>query len=49
VYTAISGIITSIFYFSNILGAARTAEYYTAKQRQDFLDGIRDRIFDTVQ
>jgi len=49
VYTAISGIITSLFYFSNILGAARTAEYYTAKQRQDFLDGIRDRIVDTVQ
>ena len=49
VYTAISGIITSLFYFSNIIGAARTAEYYTAKQRQDFLHGIRDRIFDTAQ
>ena len=49
VYTAISGIITSLFYFSNIIGAARTAEYYTTKQRQDFMDGIRNRIFDTVQ
>ena len=49
VYTAISGIITSLFYFSNIIGAARTADYYTAKQRQDFLDEIRSRIFDTVQ
>ncbi|MBN1410262.1 MAG: tetratricopeptide repeat protein [Spirochaetales bacterium] len=47
-YTAISGVITGFFYLSNIFGAAKTAEYYTAKQRQDFMDGIRKKIFNTV-
>jgi tetratricopeptide (TPR) repeat protein len=49
VYTAIGGSITAVFYLSNILGATKTAGYYTAKKRQDFMDGIRARVFDTVR
>jgi tetratricopeptide (TPR) repeat protein len=49
VYTAIGGIITAVFYVSNIIGAARTADYYTARQKQDFLEGIRNRVFSFVK
>jgi tetratricopeptide (TPR) repeat protein len=49
VYTAIGGVITGIFYVANIAGAARTADFYTARQKQDFMDGIRNRVFDFVK
>lgn len=42
-YIAIS--ITSLFHIANIIGAQRTASYYNLRQRQKFLDPIREKVF----
>lgn len=42
-YIAIS--ITSLFHIGNIIGAQRTASYYNLKQRQRFLERIREKAF----
>ena len=49
VYTAIGGSITAAFHIANVLGAVKTAGYYTAKKRQDFMQEIRTRVFETVK
>jgi tetratricopeptide (TPR) repeat protein len=42
-YLAIS--ITGLFHLGNIIGARRTAQYFNQKQRQNFLNGIREKTF----
>ena len=43
--TYISISITSLFHLGNIIGADRTARYYNLKQKQNFLDKIRNKVF----
>jgi len=49
VYTAVGVSITAVFHIANILGAVKTADYYTVKKRQNFMEGIRTRVFDTIK
>lgn len=49
VYTAVAGGITAIFHVSNVLGAIKTAQYYSAKKKQDFMDGLRGKVMDRVE
>ena len=37
--------ITGLFHIGNIIGAQRTASYYNLKQKQNFLDSIRIKVF----
>ncbi len=49
VYTAVAGGITAVFHVSNILGAIKTAQYYSAKKKQDFMDGLKSKVMERVE
>ena len=42
--TPVSAIITSVFYVSNTYGSVRTASYHNIKNKEYFLDYIREKI-----
>lgn len=46
VLTGISLSLTGIFHLANILGAERTAEYFNQRQKDLFIDNIRNRTMD---
>ena len=45
VHTAIAVSITGLFHIGNIIGAQRTASYYNLKQKENFLNHIRESVF----
>jgi len=45
VHTAIAVSITGLFHIGNIIGAQRTARYYNLKQKENFLNRIRESVF----
>jgi tetratricopeptide (TPR) repeat protein len=45
VLTGLGVIAAALFHTANIYGAAKTAEYYNTKQREDFLVPLREKAF----
>ncbi len=43
--TLIAFSITGLFHIGNIIGAGRTAKYYNLKQKQNFMNQIRKKVF----
>jgi hypothetical protein len=44
VLTSISGVITGIFHVANVVGAARSAEYYNLRHKQALVEEVRERV-----
>jgi len=43
--TGLGIFVTALFHGANIYGATRTAEYFNAKQKEDFLASVRESVF----
>jgi hypothetical protein len=45
ILTGIGFVVTAMFHAANVYGAVKTADYYNMKQKEDFLDVMREAAF----